>query len=210
MVLSFQHTWHPPFKVSEYVLTHSWAPFVALSEKEHFLKSLLPANGASFFLSPKPEAPKESPSVLAPVCWIECGARTRNVLFTGSVVGGSVQKDDRYIFNLIKSPIVPFRFLQMMHKGKIKQRDFSVLWLWGVWSSLLNFLGTSLWILVRTHHLYFLYLSSFIFAFIFILPLFLLLKSSPWLCFLCGMCVYLHVFFKDWLLRSKAGRWSFP
>ena len=31
---------------------------------------------------------------------------------------------------------------------------------------------------VRTRHLYFLYLSSFIFAFIFILPFFFLLKSS--------------------------------
>lgn len=60
-----------------------------------------------------------------------------------------------------------------------------------------NFTGDFNRLWVRTHHLYFLYLSSFIFAFIFILPLFFLLKSSLGICFLCGMCVYLHDFFND-------------
>lgn len=64
---------------------------------------------------------------------------------------------------------------------------------------------------VRTHHLYFLYLSSFIFAFIFILLLFFLLRSKPLnMFFLCGMPVYLPDFFNDSVFRSKAEGQSFP
>lgn len=162
--------------MSEHILTQSWAP----SAKERFLTGLPPAGIASLLLSAEQEPTGSRDSLLVCISCTECRQKKGSILWTVSSLRGSSTNDQNEMrnifFNLIRSLTEPFTFLQMIQKGKIKQRERN-------WFPLLLMVVMSLiesteshrtftvqfnrlW--VRTQHLHFLYPSSFLFAFVFI------------------------------------------
>lgn len=178
--------------MSEHILTQCWAP----SANEPFLTRLPPAGIASLLLSAEPTGNRDSLLVCIWM-WAEKGGHFMDGQFATGVFYKWSEWDENHFFNLIKSWIEPFTFLQMIQKGKIKQRERN-------WSPVVQMVVMSLiestefhriftvqfnrlW--VRTQHLHFFSPSSFL------LLLFLFLFFEVKILYMLCLCVHLHDFF---------------